>query len=165
MNDSFAAPWGTGVKLVTLFIFAILGFSFYLIAQRVDRFGDIAFFILIGELALLLGGIAFTTSGYSLDGSTLKIRRLFWSTKVDLTDLQSAEHNPAALKGSLRLFGNGGFFGVSGLFRNKALGRYRAWITDPSRAVVLRFADRVVVVSPEPPQEFVRAIERAGHVQ
>ena len=161
MDQSFSAPWGTGVKLVTLFIFAVLGLSFFLIAQRIDEFGSVAFLILIGELMLLLGGIAFTTSGYIIDGATLEVRRLFWSTRIDLADLQSAEHDPAALKRSLRLFGNGGFFGVSGLFRNKTLGRYRAWITDPSRAVVLRFPDRVVVISPEPPGEFVTAVERA----
>lgn len=162
MDRSFSAPWGTGVKLVTLFIFAVLGVSFFLIARRVDEIGSVAFVVLIGELAVLLGGMAFTTSGYTIVGSTLEVRRLFWSTRIDLTGLESAEHNPGALKRSLRLFGNGGFFGVSGLFRNKTLGRYRAWITDPNRAVILRFPDRVVVVSPEPPGEFVTEVERAG---
>ncbi len=64
--------------------------------------------------------------------------------------------DPDALRGSIRLFGNGGMFSFTGLFRSPKLGRYRAYVTDPARTVTLRFADRVVVVSPSDPAAFVR---------
>jgi hypothetical protein len=54
--------------------------------------------------------------------------------------------------------GNGGFFAFTGYFRNKELGAYRAFMTDRRLAVVLRFPDRVIVVSPDRPEDFVSAI-------
>ena len=43
------------------------------------------------------------------------------------------------------------------------LGRYRAWVTDPRRAVVLEFPDRTIVVSPGRPHLFVDELrERTG---
>ena len=56
---------------------------------------------------------------------------------------------------SIRLFGNAGCFSVIGWFWNRKLGRYRAFVMDPKRAVVLRFADYVLVVSPDQPAKFV----------
>ena len=50
-----------------------------------------------------------------------------------------------------RLCGIGGLFVFCGLFWSRKLGRYRAYITDPRRAVVLRFGNKVVVVTPDEP--------------
>jgi hypothetical protein len=59
---------------------------------------------------------------------------------------------------SLRLFGNSGFFCIAGLFSNRKLGRYRAFATDPQRAVVLELPARKVVVTPENPWQFLAAL-------
>ena len=42
--------------------------------------------------------------------------------------------------------------------REKSLGFYLAFITDRRRAVVLRFLDRVIVISQDRPEDFVKAI-------
>ena len=71
--------------------------------------------------------------------------------------------SPDAMRRSLRTFGNGGVFGFTGWFYNSRLGRYRAWVTDPKRAVVLVFPDRTIVVSPGRPHLFVDELrERTG---
>jgi hypothetical protein len=72
--------------------------------------------------------------------------------------LTSADVDPDALQGSLRLFGNGGFFSFTGWFRNKKLGVYRAYATDTKRVVVLRFSGKTVVITPHDPQRFVAEI-------
>jgi hypothetical protein len=72
--------------------------------------------------------------------------------------LISAEIDPVAVEGSMRIFGNGGFFAFTGLFRNRKLGSYRAYATDSKKAVVLRWPGRTVVVTPDDPQKFVAAI-------
>jgi hypothetical protein len=59
------------------------------------------------------------------------------------------------MRGSIRTFGNGGAFSFSGVYYNKRLGSYRAFVTDPRRAVVLRYATRKVVLSPAVPEDFV----------
>ncbi|MCA9572726.1 MAG: hypothetical protein KC656_33030, partial [Myxococcales bacterium] len=76
--------------------------------------------------------------------------------------LVSAEHDPTAIRASIRTFGNGGLFSVSGWFANRALGAYRAYLTNTADTVVLRFRDGVVVVSPDAPRDFVAALDPTG---
>jgi len=67
------------------------------------------------------------------------------------------------MRGSIRTFGNGGLFSFTGFYRNRLLGAYRAFVTDPRQAVVLRFPKRNVVVSPGAPEEFVRDLPLPNH--
>jgi hypothetical protein len=89
----------------------------------------------------------------------LLVQRLGWHSELILKNLVSAECDPEAMKRSIRVFGNGGFFCFAGKFRNKRLGVYRAFATAPHLAVVLRFTDRMVVVTPDNPEEFVKALK------
>jgi len=74
---------------------------------------------------------------------------------VPLAGLQSATFTPDVMRRSLRLFGNGGMFSITGWYRNSALGTYRAFVTDLKNTVVLRFAtQKTIVVSPENPEAF-----------
>jgi hypothetical protein len=115
-------------------------------------------------LPLLVVGIAalFTVRGYALSADFLRIHRLLWSTRIPLAGLQSATYDPEAVHKSSRSFGNGGLFSISGYFRSKKLGKYRAFISHPALAVVLRFADHIVVVSPAIPEQFIRQLRELG---
>jgi len=55
------------------------------------------------------------------------------------------------MRGSIRTSGNGGAFSFTGFYHNKRLRSYRAYVTAPRRTVVLRYADRRVVLSPGAP--------------
>jgi hypothetical protein len=61
------------------------------------------------------------------------------------------------MRWSLRC-GNGGFYSITGFYWSKLLGLYRAFVTDMSRTVVLRYTRRTVVVSPASPEEFVHEV-------
>ncbi|MCP4204666.1 MAG: hypothetical protein GY769_22380 [bacterium] len=114
----------------------------------------------LAALSILVIALAalFSIRAYRVDGPHLYVRRLLWETDVDLRELESVAIDPAAMQGSIRLFGNGGLFSFSGIFRSKRLGRYRAFVTDHHRAVVLRLSGRTVVVSPGEPQALVADI-------
>jgi hypothetical protein len=84
------------------------------------------------------------------------VHRLLWSTPLPRVGLRSAQVEPDAMRGSLRTFGNGGAFSFSGFYYNQRLGSYRAFVTDPRRAVVLRYATRRIVLSPDSPEYFLR---------
>lgn len=84
------------------------------------------------------------------------MHRLLWDTKLPRIGLESACVEPDALRRSIRTFGNGGAFSFTGFYWNKRLGSYRAFVTDLRRTVVLRYAKRRVVLSPDAPEEFVR---------
>ena len=116
--------------------------------------------VLLLLIMMLPGAALFIVRCYAIEPNVLAIRRLLWTTRLPLAGLQSAEVSPDVMRGSLRLFGNGGMFSITGLFRNRALGNYRAFVTDLKRTVVLRFPKRTVVVSPENPERFVTEISQ-----
>jgi hypothetical protein len=158
------APWSrllVVVSVISVAVLAGLPVAFLVALPRPEP----GVLVLVMNLATLGGAAFFVIRGYVLDGGELRVRRLLWDTRVPLTTLSSAYADPQAMSRSLRLFGNGGLLSISGLFRNQQLGNYRAWATDPSRAVVLKLAGRTVVITPEDPEAFLAELPRhaAGH--
>ncbi len=110
--------------------------------------------------AIFLLCALFSVRGYRLENQCLVVRRPGWRTRVPLLDVESVAHQPEATKGSIRIFGNGGLFGFTGLFRNQKLGRYRAFATDLTHTVVIRMPAKTIVVTPGDPDRFVNEINR-----
>ena len=165
MRSFPAAPWATSLKATSFAGSAILiavGFALaYAVptgtrAPYAESFGFLIAWIppLVGALALL-----FVVRRYGLAPGELRVRRLLWSTRIPLAGLAEARADPQAMTGSMRLFGNGGLFSFTGLFQSRTLGRYRAFVTDPAHAVVLRTESRVTIVSPTDPHAFVEAVK------
>jgi hypothetical protein len=100
----------------------------------------------------------FTIRGYTLVPDAILVHRLLWSTRLPRAGLQSATHDPNAMCKSLRTCGNGGFYSITGWYWSKTLKSYRAYVTDPRLAVVLRYEKRTLVLSPENPEEFALAV-------
>lgn len=109
-------------------------------------------------LLILFGAALCTIRGYSIAADVILVHRLLWSTALPREGIESASAEPEAMRWSIRTFGNGGAFSFTGLYYNKRLGSYRAFVTDPRRAVVLRYAGRRVVLSPGDPEDFVREL-------
>lgn len=152
-QQEFRAPWGRLLKgmsggVVVLFIGIVVA-------------GKASIALLVFFPLILLLALPFIIRGYAVSESTLTIRRLGWSMMIPLDDLQSAEAVPNAMRGSIRLFGNGGLFSITGLYRSKSLGKYRAFVTDLNRTVVLRFSNRIIVVSPDDPAAFVQKVGKS----
>jgi hypothetical protein len=151
----YKAPWSTSLIVVTsavtvLLLGITLGLAIY------GR--GILPWVGLLPLAILIGSVPFTVRGYTVTPDAILVHRLFWTTRLPLFGLRSAEFEPEAMRGSIRTFGNGGLFSITGFFRNEALGAYRAFVTDPHQTVVLHYAGRTVVVSPSSPEEFVHDI-------
>lgn len=110
-------------------------------------------------LAIVGGCSVFAVRGYSVIDGELLIHRLGWATRYPLDDLRSVRFEPGVSMGSIRLFGIGGLFGYIGRYRNASIGSYRAYMTDRSRTVVLKFGETPVVVTPDEPKRFAELIE------
>lgn len=96
---------------------------------------------------------------YMLSGDRLIVERFGSDTEFPLGKLKSVEKDPAALKG-IYAMPNGGLFVFSGKkCRNRKLGIFETYATDKKRSVVLRFPNHVLVVTPENPTAFVKAVE------
>jgi hypothetical protein len=159
-----AAPWPAGLKATSWIATVVLGGATYALIKAVPRGTRVPFaetfgrFMAFVPLLIALIAVLFVVTAYEVEGTELRIRRLLWATRVPLGGLTRAWHDPEALKGSIRLFGNGGLYSVTGLFQSRRLGRYRAFVTDPACAVVLELPKRTVVVSPADPTAFLQLL-------
>ena len=108
-------------------------------------------------LALVAGCALFSIRGYTVTPEAILIHRPLWTTRVPLAGLQSARRESVSMWRGIRI-GNGGFFSFTGWRYSPGLGLYRVFVTNGADRVVLRYPDRTVVVSPSPPEDFVRAL-------
>lgn len=164
MSDArhFQAPWALSVKIVTPAVCAILAGAALIGATALPAHASrfVRCVAIVMPLVVLTGTLPFLIRGYVLQERMLLVQRLGWSTRVDLTSLRSIVADPNAMRGSIRLFASGGLFGFFGVFRNRSLGLYRAYATDPRRAVVLKLSGRTVVVTPDDPAAFVADVRQ-----
>lgn len=153
----FSAPWSRSLRITTaasvavllaVMLAGLLTGPRQLLAWRVAMVGV--------PLVVLLGALPFIVRGYVLTEKHIEVRRLGWSTVLPLAGLVAVTGEPEGFRGSVRLFGNGGLFGITGWFWNRKIGRFRAYATDPGRVVLLRYRDgKKVVVTPHDIQHFI----------
>lgn len=157
----FRAPWGHWVRVTTvvwLTILATLMLSAIAGPSRLPLWG-MSLLIALPPL-VFAGALAARVRGYTLTEDAIIVQRGLRETRLPLAGLRSVNAEVDALRGwRLILLGNYGFFSIVGRFWNSKLGCYRALATDRSRAVVLRYADRTIVITPHDPQQFIM---RAG---
>lgn len=157
----FRAPWDHAVRVSTAKWLAALAGLMCVALAGPARLPMCVIFLLVAVPPLILAGAMVTrVRGYTLTEDTIIVRRGFGETRLPLAGLRSVNADAEAMRGwRLILFGNVGLFCLVGRFWSSKLGWYRAFVTDRSRAVVLRYADRTIVISPHDPQQFIM---RAG---
>ena len=117
-----------------------------------------SFFGAIVPIGIVVGSALYTIRSYEITPEHIAIKRLLWSNYLTRHDIEKASAIDAPRTG-WRLAGNGGLFSFSGLFWNEDLGRYRAYSTGGKRAVLLEYSYRKVVLTPDDPEAFVRALQ------
>jgi hypothetical protein len=108
-------------------------------------------------LTLIAGCALFSVRGYTVTPEAILIRRMGWNTRLPLAGLQWARRETLPWWRGIRI-GNGGFFSFTGWRWSPGLGFYRVFVTNVSDRVVLRYTNRTVVVSPSPPDDFIREL-------
>ncbi|MEO6846131.1 MAG: PH domain-containing protein [Chthoniobacterales bacterium] len=154
------SPWLWGLSVFTVIACALVVYYrlYYLMHFEVRSFSS--WLTLIVFLFPILS-LFFMIRGYSIGNGELRIHRLLWDTVISLQTLRSAKYDPNIMRSSYRLFGNGGAFSFTGIYRNSTLGNYRAFVTDLRKTVALHFPKRTIVISPGDPEDFVRTISEA----
>jgi len=163
----YQAVWDWRTRGITLAVTAILvSVAVPLVRSTLHAiprpYGTLAGF---GAVVILLAlvTIIFAPRAYDIDGRTLHVRTLATRFAFDLTRLWEASErsgNEVFSGGTLRTFGCGGFFGYFGYFWNPDWGRFLAFATNREELVVLRFRDRVLVISPHGRQSFLQEAQR-----
>jgi hypothetical protein len=82
--------------------------------------------------------------------------------RFPLEGLSEVARDDRVLCRAIRVWGNGGLGSIRGWFRSKRLGKFYAFMTDTEKAVVLRWPDKVVAVSPTDPEFFILSARSAA---
>ncbi|MGH8265229.1 MAG: PH domain-containing protein [Steroidobacterales bacterium] len=157
MIVEYRAPWSRALKVATglaVTVLVLIAATGILTGPRQLSIWWAAMVWL--PLLILISSIAFVVRGYTLTEHTLEIRRLGWKTILPLRGLVKASGDLDLLRGSIRVFGNGGLFSITGWFWNRRVGFYRAYATDLSRAVFLKYSGRrPVMLTPHDTHHFL----------
>lgn len=155
----YDAPWGLLLRAMTLVSIGLLGGMVAIgLGNRPSGAYAWDLVMIVLPLAMLVVAVFFTIRGYLLFPDVLFVQRLGWYSKIPLDGLLTASFDPEATKRMTRRFGNGGMFCFAGSFKSKKIGIFRVFATDLRRAVVLKFADRIIVVTPGDPVDFVEKL-------
>ncbi len=152
----FKAPWSKTlrrVSVMTCIVLLSITIGAFVAWRLTGVTGTLAGVVV--PLLLLLVAAALMVTGYVLTDDHIVVKRLGWTTRLPLEGLRSVAGDQEAMYRSIKLFGSGGVMSYTGLFWNRKTGRYRAFATDPSRAVVLTYPDRKIVITPDDPQRFI----------
>jgi hypothetical protein len=142
--------------IVGLILVAVLGG----IAISGARIG----FVPLALLGVVLGvSWAMAPRALVVDGGELRVERRAWRPlRVPLASVVSASPLDRLGRGTLRVFGVGGFFGSYGLFSNGDLGRFRLYATRSGQAVIVRRtgSELPLVLTPDDVAGAIGAIDR-----
>jgi hypothetical protein len=82
--------------------------------------------------------------------------------RYPLEGLREAVRDPDVLKGARRCWGNSGLGVIRGKFKSKRIGKFDAFLTDTEHAVVLRWPEQTLAVSPDDPEFFILSARSAA---
>jgi hypothetical protein len=153
VKTEFKAPWSKTLVATSALTTAVVLVA-SLVALRTTFMGALI------PVGVLVGAALLTVRGYDVTAKHIAIKRLLWSTelpRVAITDVRIIDH---VSPWGYRVFGNGGAFAFSGLFWNKELGWFRAFMTRNKGVVLIKYEHRKVAVSPDDPERFVRALDQ-----
>ena len=152
MMEHPAAPMSGAIKISTGIVLA-MNLGFFVAATWDEVF-------LVG--GLLLAAVSFFCYLYAPVAYELRSDRLivrFRRGEKEFSPVKQCSTLGERLPFGLRLWGNGGLFAATGIFWNRSLGVFRAYLTSCryQDMVLVETATRKVIISPQNPDEFVRA--------
>lgn len=157
-QQDFAVRVGTTLKVVSLVATLLIAGLVVMLYFLPDKIPYYRTFLALLLITMIPASLAFTVRAYRIDGHTLYIRRLMHVTCIDLRGLRSVEVLPKVFAGSVRVFGNGGFFSFSGWFWKPGLGRFKAYAMDLGPGLLLRWDHRAAALTPVDTQAMAAAL-------
>jgi Bacterial PH domain len=82
--------------------------------------------------------------------------------RYPLAGLSAIDRDREILRRAVRIRGNGGIGAIRGRYWSRRVGKFEAFMTDPEKAVVLRWPNQIVAVSPNDPDFFIYSARAAA---
>jgi len=157
----FASPWSRALRWLTVLslLVLIVVVAAALIVGPLGNAAWVAVLLVPAVIAVIASGF-FTIRRYDLTPDALLVRRLGWTTSIDLRGLERAAADPQAMRDARRTFGKGQFSRFFNTYANRRLGDFQAFGKQEPHAVVLQFPQRTVVVTPAEPDRMVETLDR-----
>jgi amino acid transporter len=159
----YRAIWDSGVWLWTVIFSSVVAFVAVMVLVQSSKLGERMTTFVVGSIAvMLLCIIACAPRGFIVDHRTLKVRTVAFTLSYDLKDLkdvQTVDSSEVFGAGTIRTFGVGGLFGYYGFYRTQKWGNVRAFVTDRNKLVLVKIGGKVLVLSPEKPDEFTKLLQ------
>lgn len=140
-------------KLSTLFSVITLVVCAFLVFAAFMTIKEGGLMIIIGITLIPVLIIAFGYMPYYLEehAEYYKLRLMFFTKIFRKDEYEVKEITSAELIGSIRTFGSGGLFGLTGHFGNRRLGNYQAYLSSYDQPMLLftKGKKKVVINAPQ----------------
>lgn len=164
----YQAPMGVSVKWITAAAYCVLVLVAVLALGLGHQFRAplVAVWITVGvTVAMGLVSLGARIRGYELGPTDLVIRYGLGRRVVRLADIVSVKPGNGLFSKSIRLCASGGLWSFTGLFLHFSLGKFRAYVSDLSKAILLETISDRIVISPANPAQFTDDLRaRAPHI-
>lgn len=163
MGMEYGAAWSMPLTLrvvASMFLAPFAAFGLFValrLGLHVPVWPSFALAAIPAGLALLF--LFRAIRGFVVTRDAVFVRRLMWSSCEPLDGLVEARVDETAMEDAKVQRTPAGGFGTGGWFWSARFGRFRGYVTNTRRVVVLKFDRGVVVLSPDDPDAFVRHIE------
>jgi hypothetical protein len=170
VNQVFqSAPMGRRVYFSIIFAVGILlvifAVNFYVAFHKIQHVPVSARFIQglapLAPIFILLLTFLFErskTSQFWIANNVL----ILGKKRYPLEGLVDVARDPQVLRRAIRKFGNGGIGSIRGRFWSKRLGSFETFLTGTENAVLLRWPDKIVAVSPADTEFFIYSARAAA---
>jgi hypothetical protein len=163
MGMVYGASWSMPLTLrivASMFLTPFAAFALF-VALRVLLDVPVWLAIVLAAVPVALAVVYLVRAirGFVLTRDAVFVRHLFWSSCEPLDGLVSVQIDETAMDGVKRLRTLIGGFGTGGWFWSARFGRFRGYLTNERRVVVLKLERGVIMFSPDDPDAFVRHIE------
>jgi hypothetical protein len=171
VNQVFpSAPMGRRVIAPMVFAVAVIlgsvAFSYVKVSRTMPG-GAAPFAKLVASLSPLMGFVFVVPffliersrmAQFSIEANCLVLGR----KRFPLEGLVEVSRDPEIMRRAKKVLGSGGLGSIRGHFRSKRVGKFYAFMTGTENAVVLRWPDKVVAVSPADTEFFIYSARSAA---
>lgn len=162
----YDAPMDGLTKGVTVFVIGLLAgiFSIMLLTIPIDETGTYWLFFFVGVLYFFIPFIAYiyTPTGFSLFEDRIEVKRPIGSVMIQLSTISKVYYSSDGheLRKAMRLWGNGGLWGFTGLYKHKEIGKYKAYSRTSKEIVIIISKEKgnSKIIGPENPWNFTEQL-------
>ncbi len=164
MEKIFNIPWSYSVKIISVVTTLVLVFVIVVIVYLLKNQGfssnKLTLLIFFAVLGISVYFAFQSPISLKLTEDHIAVRKMFGEVKISYADIVSIDKYDN-YGSDIRLMGNGGFLGYTGVFRNKVLGKYIAYVGNFKQAFYIKTRnDKLYVLSCENREEVIGLVRK-----